>query len=104
MDNDINATIKLKSNAVDSHCSYLTEMETLDAVSILVDGWAVETQPHDVWNDQHDDARHSRLAWETNGKRELAGRVVHATGVHESEGVSHCSRTEHLLPRDWTVA
>lgn len=30
----------------------------------------------------------------------LAREVIHATGVHEAEGVAHGFRTQHALPCD----
>lgn len=44
------------------------------------------------------DARHTHV----EGK--LAGEVVHAAGVHETQGVAHSFGAQHALACDWTNA
>lgn len=39
-------------------------------------------------------------AGNTHVEGELAREVIHATGVHEAEGVAHGFRTQHALPCD----
>lgn len=36
----------------------------------------------------------------THVEGKLAREVIHATGVHEAEGVAHCFSTQDALPRD----
>lgn len=38
----------------------------------------------------------------THVKGKLAGEVIHATGVHETESVADGLGTEHTLACDWT--
>lgn len=42
------------------------------------------------------------LMWETHMESKLAREVVHATGVHKTESVSHSLCTQHVLACDWT--
>lgn len=40
----------------------------------------------------------------THVESELPGEVVHAAGVHETQGVAHRLGAQHALPCDWTEA
>lgn len=35
-------------------------------------------------------------------KGELSGKVIHATGVHETQGVAHSFSTQYTITCDWT--
>ena len=39
---------------------------------------------------------------DTDVEGKLSGEVVHATGMHEAEGVPHRLRAQNTLPCDWT--
>lgn len=39
---------------------------------------------------------------DTDVKSKLSREVIHAAGVHQTQGVSHRLRAQHTLARDWT--